>query len=207
MNIPAANVSDASLLLDKEGAKGTIDQVNWQTVPYKPAVSFSMGYNENNLFLQFHVKEKHIRAIETLPNGSVWEDSCCEFFCAFDHPGYYNIETNCIGTQLIGWGKNREGRIRLSGTTINAVKKQSTLERKIIEPQTGDFEYLLTLVIPASTFVSHPNLKFKPGMQFKGNFYKCGDKTPEPHFVSWNPINVENPDFHRPEFFGAIELE
>ncbi|MBR3931598.1 MAG: hypothetical protein IKJ46_03350, partial [Tidjanibacter sp.] len=27
------------------------------------------------------------------------------------------------------------------------------------------------------------------------------------HFVSWSPIGVEQPDFHRPEWFGELVLE
>jgi hypothetical protein len=39
------------------------------------------------------------------------------------------------------------------------------------------------------------------------NFYKCGDETPEPHFLSWNPIDLPKPNFHVPQFFGQLELE
>ncbi|WP_044107972.1 carbohydrate-binding family 9-like protein [Anaerophaga thermohalophila] len=202
-DIDSSSISD---ILDEKGVKGSIDKINWKEYPYQPEVSFAMAYNEENLFLKFHVRENHIRAMETEPNGNVWEDSCCEFFCAFDDKGYYNIETNCIGTQLIGWGRNRKSRTRLSAEIINAVVKQSTLGQKTIEPLSGDFDYQLTLIIPASTFVAHSGLKFMPGMRMTGNFYKCGDKTPEPNFVSWNPIEIEKPDFHRPDYFGQIEL-
>lgn len=39
------------------------------------------------------------------------------------------------------------------------------------------------------------------------NFYKCGDKLQTPHFLSWNPINLEKPNFHCPEFFGTLNFE
>ncbi|MBO7233161.1 MAG: hypothetical protein J6V16_08435, partial [Bacteroidales bacterium] len=26
----------------------------------------------------------------------------------------------------------------------------------------------------------------------------------QPHYLSWQPINTEKPDFHRPEFFGTL---
>jgi hypothetical protein len=192
--------------LEKKGAKGSINRVNWNSFPYQPEVAFLMAYNQNNLFLKFDVTENHIRAMETETNGNVWEDSCCEFFCAFDNEGYYNLETNCIGTQLIGWGAKKEERTLLDSIIIDAVKKHTTLEHKTIEPQSGRFEYQLTMIIPAATFVNHPGMKFTQGMQLKGNFYKCGDKTPEPHFVSWNPIEIKEPNFHRPDFFGTVEL-
>ncbi|WP_291856627.1 carbohydrate-binding family 9-like protein [Marinilabilia sp.] len=58
--------------------------------------------------MKFNVQESHIRALEAETNGNVGKDSCCESFCAFNDKGYYNTETNCIGTQLIGWGANKE---------------------------------------------------------------------------------------------------
>ena len=39
-----------------------------------------------------------------------------------------------------------------------------------------------------------------------GNFYKCGDATLLPHYLSWSQIDTEQPDFHRPEFFGELLL-
>ncbi|MDR1556412.1 MAG: hypothetical protein LBS88_05185, partial [Tannerellaceae bacterium] len=33
---------------------------------------------------------------------------------------------------------------------------------------------------------------------------KCADDTDTPHYLSWNPIAVSAPDFHRPDFFGEI---
>ena len=39
------------------------------------------------------------------------------------------------------------------------------------------------------------------------NFYKCGDETNEPHFISWNPIDLPKPDFHVPQFFGELTFE
>ena len=39
------------------------------------------------------------------------------------------------------------------------------------------------------------------------NFYKCGDKLQTPHFLSWNPIDLEKPNFHCPEFFGMLRFK
>ena len=39
-----------------------------------------------------------------------------------------------------------------------------------------------------------------------GNFYKCADETMNPHFVSWSPIDLPEPNFHCPEFFGNIHF-
>jgi len=45
-----------------------------------------------------------------------------------------------------------------------------------------------------------------PGDTFRCNFYKCGDKTKIPHYVTWAPIGVSSPDYHRPEYFKEVEL-
>ena len=49
---------------------------------------------------------------------------------------------------------------------------------------------------------------FYPEFDFSGalraNIYKCGDQTVNKHYLSWNPIDSEKPDFHRPEDFGIM---
>ena len=189
-----------------------IGEVNWEEYPYKPDVKFMMGYDERNLYLKFKVHENSVRAVNTEPNSSVWEDSCCEFFCDFDGKGYYNLETNCIGTQLLGYGEtmaDRElaakNRTRAKVTVIDKIKKTSTLGERSFNVKTGDFQYELVMKIPAGAFYNH-NIKFEKGLTFNANFYKCGDKTTQMHFLSWSPIDTENPDFHIPEFFGNIIL-
>ena len=57
-----------------------------------------------------------------------------------------------------------------------------------------------SITMAAATF----GLERFDGLQARGNFYKCGDGLPVPHFVSWAPIDTPNPDFHRPEFFDTI---
>jgi hypothetical protein len=32
----------------------------------------------------------------------------------------------------------------------------------------------------------------------------CADATSHPHWLSWSPANLSEPDFHRPEFFGTL---
>ena len=40
-----------------------------------------------------------------------------------------------------------------------------------------------------------------------GNFYKCGDETSKPHFVTWNPVGTETPDYHQSAYFGELSFE
>ena len=49
-------------------------------------------------------------------------------------------------------------------------------------------------------------LGLNAGSKFLANFYKCGDETKVPHYISWSAIDTTSPDFHRPEFFAPVEL-
>ncbi len=216
LEVPFLQLSDDSMdtisgELDKVMIS-KIDTVNWSEYPYKPEVNFRLGYDEKNLYLKFAVREKAVRAVNTKPNSEVWEDSCCEFFCDFDGKGYYNLETNCIGTQLFGYGESMEdrelaakSRTRADEAVIEKIRKKSSLGSEPFDVKTGDFNYDIVMVIPSDIFYKH-KISFKKGMTFKANFYKCGDKTPEVHFLSWNPIGVSSPNFHLPDFFGEIRL-
>jgi hypothetical protein len=45
------------------------------------------------------------------------------------------------------------------------------------------------------------------GVQAQANFYKCGDKLKQPHYLSWKPVLTSNPDFHQPKYFGEISFQ
>jgi hypothetical protein len=117
---------------------------------------------------------------------------------------YYNIESNCIGKILIATGTDRKNRIPLSQELIKKVQRYSTLDCLPVKNLTG--KWGLSLLIPIDIFYLS-NINNLDGIHAKGNFYKCGDKLKVPHFLSWNPINSEVPDFHLSNFFGELEFE
>jgi hypothetical protein len=176
-----------------------IDLVPWSSYPYKPEVSFSITYNDDHIFLKYYVEEKAIRASADHINGKVWEDTCVEFFISFDDTGYYNLEFNCIGSALAGFGKNRYDRQLLPEEVISRISTQSIIRKT----SNNLVHWELSLAIPLDVFVNH-SLSTIKGRQCRANFYKCGDLLPEPHFLSWSPINSDEPNFHLPQFFGTL---
>ena len=44
------------------------------------------------------------------------------------------------------------------------------------------------------------------GLAMYGNCYKCGDLTVQQHYLSWNPMRCDTPQFHRPQDFGRLIL-
>ena len=176
----------------------------WIKFPYKPAVSFTSAHNEDYVFLKYFVVEKAIRAVNTQVNSAVWEDSCVEFFIDFnDGKGYYNFEFNCVGTPLAGFGKTKLERDLFPETLVASIQTESFISK--VKMKEGIY-WELSVAIPLNVFVHH-NFSTLAGRQGRANFYKCGDKLPEPHFVAWCAIESEEPNFHLPDFFGEIYFQ
>jgi len=196
---------ESALYLDKQTVSfHRIDTVNWKAYPYRPEALFRIAHTGEAILLDYRINESDIKAVCNQDGGRVWEDSCVEFFVSFSDECYYNIECNCIGKLLIGKGAGKEGRTPLPDALLKRVDRWASLGRLPIENRSGD--WAVSLVIPKAVF--YPDLsKTFDAIKAKGNFYKCGDCLPTPHFLSWNPIQNETPDFHRPEFFGELRFE
>ena len=181
-----------------------IDTVNWAEYDYCPKVEFRIAYSDSAFLLHYRVKEQSVRAIAIEDNGAVWKDSCVEFFITPADDGiYYNFEFNCIGTCLLAAGSSRNGREAAPGNIISPIRRRPSLGKHSFAERKNETEWDLLLVIPYTCLFKHPD--FSPaGKTLRANFYKCGDDLTVPHFISWNPIKTENPDFHRPEYFGKI---
>ena len=200
--------SAAIKLLDEQQVAFTdVTNANWSSdYPYKPAFSFRMAHTSQSLIIEYRVREASIASVAGRDNGRVWEDSCCEFFSQL--PGddfYYNMECNCTGRLLIGCGPVREGRHLAPASVLDKVQRWSSLGSDDIALVEGDFSWNMVLIIPKDAWFQSNVLSFD-GMKMKANIYKCGDKLSQPHFLSWNKIDIETPDFHRPDFFGEMRM-
>lgn len=182
----------------------TIDCMNWKEFPYKPEVQFKITNDEQLIYLQFKIREKYIRAEETIVNGDVYKDSCVEFFISPKADGnYYNFEFNCIGVPHVAYGPDRYQRLKLPLEIIEQIKVKSSLGTEPFSEKEGDFNWKLNVEIPINCFI-HDHLKSFQGLRARANFYKCGDATSEPHYLSWSPVGTEKPDYHQYPYFGNL---
>ena len=85
------------------------------------------------------------------------------------------------------------------------IERRCTFPREVIEERDGLFEWEVELRIPLKLIFRDREPKFPQALRV--NFYKCADKTKKPHFLSWQPIALPQPNFHCPEFFGEIVLK
>ena len=155
--------------------------------------------DSENLYVHLFAVEDEIRAEYTAPLSPVFEDSCLEFFfTGEDCENYFNFEINPNGSLHIQTGPSRNNRV--------SIVKGNDAEYFDIKAQRTEDGWEVAYRIPLE-FIR----VFWPGYEFSGdlraNAYKCGNKTVHRHYLTWNPIRSEKPDFHRPEDFGRMSFE
>jgi hypothetical protein len=200
---PLEEISD---MLDKQEGRLLIDTINWRGYDYKPDVALAIGYSEHEIYLKYYIKESYFKAEKTVSNQMVCEDSCVEFFVSPEDDGiYYNMEFNAIGTCLLGTGRDRASSTRVQPEVISKIRRLTTAGTEPFSEKTGEYAWAITIAIPFDVFFHHEISDLK-GKIFRANFYKCGDKLTVPHYVTWNPVATENPDYHQPEHFGLLKF-
>lgn len=186
----------------------TMDVVNWpEAPPYCPEVKFRIAHTGIAILLHYQVTEASVRAVAAEDDGRVWEDSCVEFFLSpAGNNNYYNFECNCIGRLLLHEGEVGTERLGASEEILKSVKRWTSLGTTPFEEQVGERTWEAALIIPTSALFNH-SIQNLSGKLMRANFYKCGDLLQTPHFLSWNPITLPEPNFHCPEFFGKLDFE
>ncbi len=191
-----------------------IDTENWSGYNYTPDVKFRIAYSPTEIYIQYSVTENDIKATYADDEGSApYKDSCVEFFCIPDeYNNYYNLELNCIAKGTFAGGAERTGRTKYGKDVLNKIRRHSTLPTEAFGTKTKaensnqPYQWQVTVALPIELF-SLAEVKPLKGRTIKANFFKCGDDMPERHYLSWNPIGTEKPNFHTPEYFGNLEFE
>jgi hypothetical protein len=170
-------------------------------------VSFDIEHDGKNIYLTYYVKEPQVRAVNTMFNSPVWEDSCVEFFFSLkgDESNYYNFEINAIGTVLGAYGKDRNERTWLPSAKLEKIETKPSLGRDPFDLVDAPTDWNLWVRIPIEV-LAFSKITDISGADGYANFYKCGDKLKEPHYLSWNPVLSPQPDFHLPRYFGHISF-
>ena len=181
--------------------KAAVSIFKWTDNSYCPETTAALVYiKDKGFFARLECKELFPKALELEPDGSVYKDSCMEWFVNFtpeNGPMYMNLEGNAAGTLHCKLGKDRHGRQPLPENVQRPLAKAGSFEEG----------WFIEYFVPMSTVSAiYGKDSFTPGTVIHGNFYKCGDETEIPHFGMWNEVALDNPDFHRPEFFGVMEI-
>ncbi len=198
------DISSVGFLMENKACRDYIDTVNWGLFPYKPIAVFDIARSNTSLYLRYFVKGNSLKAVYETDNSPVHKDSCVEFFVMKEGDAeYMNFEFNCIGICDAARRQSRDIKFPLTEEEYKTIRRYSSLENKPFNEKKGVFSWELIVAIPLTLIGLDVN--DLPEKIF-GNFYKCADDTEFPHFISWNPVNTPEPDFHRPEFFGELYL-
>jgi Carbohydrate-binding family 9 len=198
-----------SELFDQLGRPASLENAPWQEFPDKPDVQFRIAWSADSLLLKFNVKEREILGSFTKDLSDVFKDSCVEIFLSPEGKDYYyNFEFNCLGACLIQKGAERKDREVLSQDVLDRITRIPSLGTDPVHRYHEGLadeavSWSLMLVIPASVFI-YETIESFAGIRMEGNLYKCGDELETPHYLCWNRIGTETPDFHRPEYFGEL---
>ncbi len=202
--LDALDLSSVGFLLESRAQREYINTINWIEYPYKPIVVFDIARSNTALYIRYFVKGNSLKATYGIDNSPVHTDSCVEFFMRkADETRYVNFEFNCIGTCDAAHRESRDIKNSFSQEEYAAIRRHTSLEMRPFEEMKGVYSWELIVCIPFHLMGLDP---VQLPEKIMGNFYKCADQTECPHFVSWNPIDTPQPDFHRPECFGEIWL-
>lgn len=172
------------------------------TEGYTPKAYAQLIYVKDLGFaLHMEAFESDPKAEYTVYNQPVYKDSCLEFFVNFnpEQPRYINFEMNSNGAFLCALRTDRKNK-----TPIHEILSDlpAVNAKRYDDRWTVDVFFTLSQI---ETLFGKTT--FAVGDTFRGNFYKCGDDTPIPHFGMWSPIAADQADFHRPEYFGTFVIE
>lgn len=168
---------------------------SWEAFPGGPGASFRIARLGATLCILFEVNEENPRTVNEADGTPVYQDSCVEFFCKAPAAGhYFNFEFNSAGACRAASRIARHVDVRpLTADEYASIRRVS-----------GRFEagWWLLVELPMDLIFGADDARGA----LLANFYKCGDLTAEPHYLSWAPISAPKPDFHRPESFARLEL-
>ncbi|MBI5848556.1 MAG: carbohydrate-binding family 9-like protein [Nitrospirae bacterium] len=183
-------------------------------VGHRPETAVRLLYNPDGIFGIFKVRDRYVRSIHNEFLSPVYKDSCVEFFVKpKQDSGYFNFEFNCSGALLCSYiidpTRKAEGFqdfVKLPEEDGKQVLIYHSMP-EIVEPEiTEPVTWFLEFFIPFSLLEKYVGSLGKvKGQPWRANFYKCGDETSHPHWVSWTPLPEKN--FHLPDCFGEILFE
>lgn len=230
---PSARQSDQSLNIHLSDLNPCSPEFDWTNVPeyelahrlwtdryggYEGKACLRAAASPELLALLFIVDEPEDcwppRVYAQNDGEPVYEDSAVEFFFQPQRAvsEYMNIEMNSAGVMLTAIGPNRDARTSLES------ELKDTLTLQSFSADRGDFprginsavrRWAILLGIPADLldyFGYASGSQFSPDLTLKANAYKCGDKTPKPHYRSLFRVTSADPDYHRPQDFGTIKF-
>lgn len=189
-----------------------ISSVMGEPPAHKPRTEFRLGCDGLAIAGLFRVHDRYVRAVSEKHQDPVWRDSCVEFFFTpHDDPsrGYFNLEMNAGGRMLFRYQeKPRIHPVDIAPDDLLSVEILTTLPDRIDPEILEPVEWRLAFRVPLSLIRRYDprTIDPAPGVFWRANLQKCADDTSHPHWLTWSPIPLAKPEFHRPDHFGVLSF-
>lgn len=200
---------------------GVVDEPAWRNVPSVGDFHFNwwqegdkeqtiakMLWDDDNLYVSYFCRDKHISASVTQRHGPVSKDDCVEIFLSPNPEkvqNYYTFEINAIGTMLnrckTDWWQGpptwEPAGVRYRTSFHGAPRK---------EESPGDDHWIVELAIPFRNFARDAaHTPPRDGDQWRLNLSRTGGITNRQD-STWSPIPPPVRSFHTPEAFGTVRF-
>lgn len=192
----------------------SVDYFRPEGSDHRPRTQCKLLYDDRNIYGIFRVEDNYVRCTHTQFQSDVWKDSCVEFFLQPKGAGgYFNFEFNCGGALLASYVTNPErvdGRLKQSVPLTPDDDRQIrrfASQPSVVEPEIASpMVWILEFSVPFAVLEKYAGpFGAVKGQTWRANFYKCGNETSHPHWVSWAPLAERN--FHNPESFGNLVFD
>lgn len=179
---------------------------------HRPRTQVKVAYRPDALYWIFRVEDRYVRAVAERHQDPVCRDSCVEFFFVPGSDiaqGYFNIEINCGGAVLFHWQPvPKRDAVVVAEADVAALSVAASLPKtvdpEIVEPTV----WTVACRLPVAVLQRYaPVAAPAPGVVWRANFYKCGDATSHPHWLTWSPVDPSPFGFHRPDVFGELVFQ
>lgn len=188
----------------------------WRARDGKPAVyqtSARLCYDDNNLYIAFHVLDVNIWATMTKRDEHLWEEEVVEFFVSptSDLRRYFEIEVNPLGVicdlDITNHYTPQTGSTGISGDiSWNAenLRVGVSVDGKVNDPETKDVSWTVEIAVP---FADLGRQTPTPGEVWRCNLLRIDRKTEIGTESScWSPTFTDPPAFHHSRYFGFLEF-
>lgn len=179
-----------------------LENKQWGSDAYNIPVYAQIAYDEDGITVRFTVGESNPQCDKKKHFEQVCLDSCVEFFVNFmpEKSDYYmNFEVNAAGAMNVSYRLDRHHSTRLLLEEVESFR---------ITPVIAEDHWTVTYKI-GYDFIKkyYSGFDINSAEYVKCNIYKCGGLTAMRHFLTYFKIGTEKPDFHRPEYFGRVDIE
>jgi len=181
---------------------------------HRPVTHARLLHDANRLYVIFDVQDRYVRSAHTDYQSRVCDDACVESFVQPKRDaGYFNFEMNCGGHLLLYYvedptrtGDDFKKRTAVPWDLARRIAIYHSLPEVVLPERQEPTAWRVEYAIPLAVFEEYVGpLGALSGQTWRGNFFKCAEKSSHPHWAAWAPIGPEL-NFHVPEFFGALRF-